>query len=77
MKKEFYEIYAKLPGINGYKVFKILADCHRQHIWNETTLIDVSKSGAKKINALKSQGSMINVMIADRLVRVTEVEARK
>ncbi len=37
------------------KRFTVMAEGHRQHIWNETTLLNVSKEGKKKINYSKER----------------------
>lgn len=43
--------------------FKVMADCHEQHIWNKTELVGVSKAGLKKFNALKDAGYKFSVTV--------------
>lgn len=64
------ELYTVI-GKNGGRV-RIMADGHRQHIWNESELFGVSSAGSKKLERLAATES--ELFLADpphapRLIR--------
>lgn len=58
------------PIFESRCVGKIKAHCHRQHIWNKTTLVGVTPTGVKRLDALLAEHGRLYVEIAGFAVRL-------
>ena len=63
--KNYYTVtaYKRIDGDAEYdiKTFKILAEEHRQHVWNKDILCGVSVSGNARLNKLQAEGYKFTV----------------
>jgi hypothetical protein len=71
--KELYTVFYDECSGKRHEI-KVVAQYHEQHIWSETTLHGVSKSGEKKLQKLASEAQNhhtgLSVVIAHREIRL-------
>lgn len=56
MSKHLFTIAAE---DGDYREIKVMAEGHRQHVWNETTLVGVSRAGAKRLAAFVEEAGHV------------------
>ena len=50
--------------------FSVKGTSHIQHIWNETFINDLTKTGENKIHSYKRKGYRVYTIIDNRMIRV-------